>query len=537
MEKFAGNGQIVDVALDLIVNNTDNPRGRVPAKTILGLAESIKAVGLLQPVILRPRDDGKYDICAGWRRVAACRALKMNEIPALVLDLSLLGDDVRAAIGIIENSQREQVNPVAEALAVGSLISEGSDVKAIAQTLGRSERWVARRARLTTIPKKVLNKLNEYQKENGFLKMEVLEELALLDNDTLEEKFDEELALLDLSIEYIRRDVERNLIRMSSMVFTLDEVVPDCPVCVDCVKRTSCQPTLFDQIGEEHEHMVEIDRCMDKGCWLRKTIKWWENTVTTYKEKYPNLMLMSKSYYRYKSDSDEYGTILGPLLRKIVCPYDVHPAKKGEAGQVPALSFALVLDDFPNRKIGSVRMVVPNDARRTEKRAKGEKATPEELAVSRLNRERAKKCRALIAHLQTCETPKVNTSQIATLMAVFGTISNRTYIDGGCSIGAENPWDGYQHLISHINEKDYGPFMDLAWHQVSPVLRKRLQYDTVGKVEKHYNEALLVSAVIGVDLDELVKKEVKAGGKAKRGRPVPEEDDDADAASKAPAEE
>jgi ParB/RepB/Spo0J family partition protein len=127
-----------------------NPRGKITDETTAELTASIKQLGVLMPVLVAPRDNGHWPLIAGARRLHSARKLKLKEIPALIRP-DLAGAELEAAI--VENAQREDLDPVEEATAIARLIEEkGLKQVDAAKAMGKSERWLRERLRLLKLP-------------------------------------------------------------------------------------------------------------------------------------------------------------------------------------------------------------------------------------------------------------------------------------------------------------------------------------------------------------------------------------------------
>lgn len=125
------------VSIDLIQLSLKQPRRYFDPKKLEQLIESIKQHGILEPVLVRPLDNGKYELVAGERRIRAARAVGLVEVPIVVLEL----DDQKALeIALMENLQREELNPVEETEAILELLSLslGIDTNEIVSLLHRS---------------------------------------------------------------------------------------------------------------------------------------------------------------------------------------------------------------------------------------------------------------------------------------------------------------------------------------------------------------------------------------------------------------
>jgi ParB family chromosome partitioning protein len=144
-----------ETPIELLRRNPDQPRRQFVEGDINELADSIREVGILQPILVRPAPGsaGDYQIVAGERRWRAAQMAGLKTVPILVREL----DDLAVLeIGIIENVQRADLNPVEEALGYRALIERfGRTQEAVAQTVGKSRSHVANALRLLSLPDEV----------------------------------------------------------------------------------------------------------------------------------------------------------------------------------------------------------------------------------------------------------------------------------------------------------------------------------------------------------------------------------------------
>ena len=137
--------------------NRDQPRKEFDAAALAELADSIAAVGVIQPLIVRPIVGGGYQIVAGERRWRAAQSAGLTEVPVIIRDLS---DKEVDEIALIENLQREDLNPVEEAEGYRHLMSEyGMTQEQVAERVGKSRPSVANSVRLLELPDSVLGML------------------------------------------------------------------------------------------------------------------------------------------------------------------------------------------------------------------------------------------------------------------------------------------------------------------------------------------------------------------------------------------
>jgi ParB family chromosome partitioning protein len=145
-EPAAGGETLTTLAVEALQPGRYQPRQRMDAETLAELAESIKSQGVMQPILARPLGAGRYEIVAGERRWRAARMAGLTSVPALVRDVP---DRHALAIALIENIQREDLNPLEEATGVKRLIEEfGMTHAEAAGTLGRSRAAVTNALRL-----------------------------------------------------------------------------------------------------------------------------------------------------------------------------------------------------------------------------------------------------------------------------------------------------------------------------------------------------------------------------------------------------
>ena len=156
-EKKPDSGDIIYMKLSQIEPNKKQPRKSFDKEKIELLAASIKENGLIQPIIITEGENGMYKIVAGERRWRACRKAGMAEIPVLIRDYS---DEQAAEVALVENLQREDLNPIEEALGYNQLITEFSMTQeTVSQKVGKSRSAVANSLRLLTLGDDIKNML------------------------------------------------------------------------------------------------------------------------------------------------------------------------------------------------------------------------------------------------------------------------------------------------------------------------------------------------------------------------------------------
>lgn len=154
-----GAAQLRELALDTIKPNKDQPRRRFDEEKLQALAESVTDRGVIQPVIVRPKAGGTFELVAGERRWRAARLAGLTQMPALVQDHD---DATTLEVALVENMAREDLNPVEEARAVAGLVEElGLTREAVGRKVGRSRVAISNLLRLLDLPDEALELLED----------------------------------------------------------------------------------------------------------------------------------------------------------------------------------------------------------------------------------------------------------------------------------------------------------------------------------------------------------------------------------------
>lgn len=156
-QKINESGDLIDeIDIDLIIPNRDQPRRQFDKEKIEALAESIKLHGLLQPIVLK-RKDSFYEIIAGERRWRACKHIQMKKVPAIVKDVD---EFTIAQLALIENIQREDLNPIEEAMAFQKLIDlYGMTQENLSKIVGRSRSFITNYLRMLKLEPEILKSI------------------------------------------------------------------------------------------------------------------------------------------------------------------------------------------------------------------------------------------------------------------------------------------------------------------------------------------------------------------------------------------
>ncbi len=157
--------ELAHLPVESIHPNPKQPRKRFDSEAVSGLSESIRTQGLIQPVLVRPRPDGGYELIAGERRWRAAREAGLPTVPAVVREAD---DRDTLLLGLVENVAREQLSPVEEARAYAVLVDEFTlGLGDIAERVGRSKPSVSNRLRLLELPDDVLGMVERGELTEG----------------------------------------------------------------------------------------------------------------------------------------------------------------------------------------------------------------------------------------------------------------------------------------------------------------------------------------------------------------------------------
>lgn len=224
------------ISIYKIEPNPLQPRKQFDELELQALADSITANGLIQPLALRRLPNGYYQIIAGERRWRACRLAGLEEVPAVILE----ADDQKAMeLALIENLQRQDLNPVEEALGYQSLMQDYAlTQEQVAQQVGKSRPAIANALRLLQLPEEILDLL-----ASGALSAGHARALLQLQDAHLQAIAAQKITALDLSV----RQAERLCKPMSHEAAPKAEPEAAAPLEVDYIAE--CEAALSRQLG------------------------------------------------------------------------------------------------------------------------------------------------------------------------------------------------------------------------------------------------------------------------------------------------
>ena len=213
------NEDLKEIDIDLIEPNNLQPRTRFDEGLLDELAQSIKENGIVQPILVRKVDGSRYQIVAGERRWRAAQRAGLQRVPAIIRDVP---DDKMLELALIENIQRQELNPIEEAHAYKRLIETlGITQETIAQRVGRDRTFVTNYLRLLRLPKDIQELVEENKISMGHAR-------ALLGIDDINKQRELSQFIVEQSLSV--REVERIIKRVaidSNQIVTLPVKVDD----------------------------------------------------------------------------------------------------------------------------------------------------------------------------------------------------------------------------------------------------------------------------------------------------------------------
>lgn len=274
------------ISLAVCVESPTNPRREFSKAAFDELAASIREVGVLQPILVRQGEGGKsYEVVCGSRRFAAARAAGLEEIPAVIREMT---DDQVVEIQMIENLQREDLSPIDEAEGYQTLINRGRTVEEIAASTHKSKATVYGRLQLLNLPPAARKAL-----QTGKMTASVAGVIARIPNEQLRVEAAKEIAGearflggRQLSFHEASRLVRRKyMLDLATAPFSTKaaDLLPNVGACTDCPHRTGNATDLFGDVLSEGKRGADV--CTNPPCFEKKRTAATERALVAAKEK------------------------------------------------------------------------------------------------------------------------------------------------------------------------------------------------------------------------------------------------------------
>jgi ParB/RepB/Spo0J family partition protein len=282
----------VDIKDIDVVSNT---RKHFDSDSLIELSNSIRQIGILQPLVLhKDPQEVKYTLICGERRLKAAEAAGLTEVPCMVYDR--LPADTVLEMQITENLQRKNINAMEESDAFEQLVKRGiSTPELIAEKLGTSVRYVYDRLILQRVIEDVQNLIRE-----GKFSISHGKQFARL-------PYDDQMKLWlsvqdddDLSVDDIKQEILSKFdLKLEDAPFDINskKLVKKAGSCMDCTKRTGCRLVLFEDVRQD-------DLCLDEACYNSKVNAFVEQKIEELKKAGKSVVMITAKY----QSSDEHIT-------------------------------------------------------------------------------------------------------------------------------------------------------------------------------------------------------------------------------------
>lgn len=480
-------GEYQLIAVDRLKPTPDNPRVIHRDAAFAELVASIKSVGVLQPLVARPlAGTGDFDLRAGHRRLFAAKDAGLTEVPVIVREM----DDATAMeVTVTENLQRENLSPLEEGRGVQRLLDVGWDVHRIADRLGKTPTWVARRAKIAHLSP-AWQKLADNPKSPVIAwSSAMLECVAVLPAESqaalIEELPAYRLAGVDLA--ELRDLITRNILnRLHGAPFSPADanLVPKAGSCLECLKRSGKQPTLFDVKAAKDGEIDKMEVCLDQTCYRAKCAAQVRIQVERARLRHGEKLtaLINPNDHAQATCAKEIG--IRPVVR-----WDVEKAKKADPKAVPAIDL----------ETGAVEFV---RVRRAAASGNGTSAAPKRSADEDRDARRKKHVLAALRYVLTTaaesdsgkELPGVDELDLedtARLAITFGT---------DFSYREVQPDPGKWTPVKVCRGKNAARMLLQC---VLPQLEQRIYASTMDGVLARYPDAKPICELLGIDQGRL----------------------------------
>lgn len=475
------------IAIDNLKPHPENTHGKITPKDVAELTENIKAVGLLDPLIVKgttvePSGE-KYQILAGHRRAIAARAAGLDRVACQVVDC----DEGQAkAILLLSNRDRTQADPFREADAVAALAGDARTNKEIGALLGHGHKWVAQRIALSMLDPKIRSAARDGKKIGNHsmglwsvADFELLSKVAQADQIPFLERH----PWLN-ETDQVADAVAESLHRLGLASWDLDDatLVPKAGACSACPKTSAACPGLFDddETGTAQNGSLKKATCLDGGCWASKARAGRLDAITAAKKKHDGLLLVRGDHM---SGNDEIAMVGEDLAKTLVGEYE-HPRCKPNA---PGAKPAIVIGGKDDGKV--VWVAKPKRTHESNGLPAKPKRTAKEVRHTRIVKHALE-----LARKDVLDAEPPSPARVLALVAAFGLDPHHTegleqdafaaVRQGKSSFGVEEfcglAWDRVKHRIaSALMPGNTADNTEAAWKAACWVLKDGLGRDYV----------------------------------------------------------
>lgn len=247
-KKTVGNG-VLEVDIDKIKPNPNQPRKNFDEDALKELAASIKVHGIVQPIVLNEQNDGTYLIIAGERRYRAAKLCGLKTVPAIIKNYT---DKQIKEISIIENLQREDLNPIEAARAIKELMEEyGLTQDTVSERIGKSRSNVANTLRLLTLYPDVINMVEQGKLSSGHARC-----LVVVDDPKEQIKLAQMVVSKNLSVRDLEKAV-KSYTNPTKKVVIKEEQSLELKELINQMQKTFA--TKVSAIGNDNKGRIYID--------------------------------------------------------------------------------------------------------------------------------------------------------------------------------------------------------------------------------------------------------------------------------------
>lgn len=494
--------KIVERLLEELHDHPLNPRERTPG-CVNQLMKDIELHGLLQPIVTKP--DGT--VLLGHRRRWALEELGRKTAPCFVAD----GENEATALEILMagNLHIERTDPLREARAVAELLRQpGWTVTSVAETLGRSVKWVARRAQLRNLHPRLEDLVRTGKLFQGW-PVEWIEEIAILAGDA-------QLGILKRLTNgptYLRpvfrsaEDVERfladelHLLGKAPFDIHDPELIPKAGPCyskdVDaashCMKTTVARPGLFDDAVEGD---VKTARCCDAGCWKQKVSAHVAARISAAETEHGKVLIVTESHRGVDPITDALKD------RNSISEYQIEKVKAGTRGAVAAVRVAA----DGSTSVIHVKRYGESGAARTERKAT-KPAASEKSDAQRLRDSKEQIANRRMAHVvdRVGELVRKDTGPEPKTLAIALEFVAGFEVDAPFKQGVGEHFHGDVKKAKHFAAfaADEAKFTKQLWARLRPAVGISIARHSSHDLKGEYELAKWIAEQLDVDTDEL----------------------------------